>query len=117
MIIAKLKNDIIESIAGKREFNKCKASRNRQEQQPLNLLKQNLKQDCLQMKQCKFRETCIVLFVEKDCLFVFSLFYKSPAHFKFFSSFYQKTKASKPHDSLLMGNYWLALNILRVKSS
>jgi len=45
MIIAKLKNDIIQSIAGKKEFNKCKASRNRKEKQSLNLLKQSLKQD------------------------------------------------------------------------
>ena len=55
MIIAKLKNDIIQSMAGKRGFDKCKTIRNRQQQQPLNLLKQSLKQDRLQMKQCKFR--------------------------------------------------------------
>ena len=55
MIIAKLKNDIIQLMAGKRRFDKCKTIRNRQEQQPLNLLKQSLKQDRLQMKQCKFR--------------------------------------------------------------
>jgi len=70
------------------------------------------------MKQCKFRETCIVPFVDKTaCLS--SAFFTNPQGILSFFFFLSEnsTKASKPHDSLLMGNYWLALNILRVESS
>ena len=49
----------------------------------------------------------------QDCLFVFSIFDKSSGYFKFFFFLSENlTKASKPHDSLMMGNYWLAFNIL-----